>query len=48
MLLLLCITQLRSDIVYKTLPIHGDIPFEEQLEAFKPAAAGEIKVSASL
>ena len=36
--------QLKSDVVYKTLPIHGDIPFEEQLEAFKPAANGEVKV----
>ena len=31
-------------MVYKTLPIHGDIPFEEQLQAFQPAGEGEIKV----
>jgi HrpA-like RNA helicase len=29
---------------YRCLPIHSDIPFEEQLAVFNPAAPGEVKV----
>ncbi|CAM9299772.1 unnamed protein product [Chrysoparadoxa australica] len=35
---------LNAAINYKTLAIHGDIPFEEQMEAFNPAGPGEVKV----
>tara|TARA_B110000305_G_C19253523_1_gene545938 strand:+ start:213 stop:611 length:399 start_codon:yes stop_codon:yes gene_type:complete len=31
-------------IKYVCMPIHSDIPFEEQMEAFKPAAHDEIKI----
>ncbi|CAM9943012.1 unnamed protein product, partial [Phaeothamnion confervicola] len=36
--------RLNSAVTYKCLAIHSDIPFEEQLEAFKPAADGEVKI----
>ena len=29
---------------FQCLAIHSDIPFEDQLEAFQPAAAGRVKV----
>jgi len=31
-------------IHYKCLPIHSDIPMEEQLEAFQPAGENEVKI----
>jgi HrpA-like RNA helicase len=35
---------IKGDTEYKTLPIHGDIPFDEQMAAFEPAGPGQVKV----
>ena len=34
----------QSGIEYKCIAIHSDVPFEEQLDAWEPAAPGELKV----
>ena len=33
-----------NDAVFICMPIHSDVPFEEQMAAFEPAKAGEVKV----
>ena len=34
----------KPGVVYTCLPIHSDVPFEEQMVAFEPAGEGEVKV----
>lgn len=33
-----------AGVTYTCLPIHSDIPFEEQMSAFDPPGEGEVKV----
>ena len=33
-----------SDASFICLPIHSDVPFEEQMAAFEPPKEGEVKV----
>ena len=34
----------RPGIKYRCIPIHGDVPFDEQMTAFDPLGKGEIKI----
>ena len=32
------------DVEFKCFPVHGDIPFDDQMDVFKPSGPGEVKI----